>query len=172
MDLSYRQILVDGVLTGMQGLDECFAALYDEGFRLDTDGLPRELLRRVGRDNYIPRKAKAAFSDALMREYSRYVAQRDSGQSAKRQDYGKWRGYPREQIPWFPVIDQDLCDGCGLCLRICATKALAPTPDGKVDVSDPFKCVVGCSSCANVCRPKAITFPPRSILDSFKIKGV
>ena len=171
MDLSYRQILVDGALTGLQGLDECFAVLYDEGVRLGSEGLESELIKRVRRDNYIPRKAKQAFADALLREYGRYVAQREAGQQPERANYGKWRGYPREQIPWFPIVDQDLCDGCGLCLRICATKALAPTPDGKVDVVDPFKCVVGCSSCANVCRPKAITFPPRSMLDTFKIRG-
>ncbi len=168
MELSYRRIMVDGIPTGMQGLDEVFEALYDEGYLLDAEGLEDELLRRVKVHNYIPPKAKAAFGEALMREYSRYVAFRSQGKRPERARYGTWRGYPREQIPWFPTINQDLCDGCGVCLRICASKALGPTPDGKVDVLDPFKCVVGCSSCANVCRPKAITFPPRSILDAFK----
>ncbi|MBL7066181.1 MAG: ferredoxin family protein [Anaerolineae bacterium] len=79
-----------------------------------------------------------------------------------------WRGHPREHISWYPMIAADLCNGCGLCLKLCTYDVLAPTSDGKVEVVEPFKCVVGCSLCADICRPRAITFPPHSVLDTFR----
>lgn len=175
MALSYRRIVVDGHPTGMQGLDEIFESLLGEGYRpgekttagVTGDGLGDELVRRAQEHNYIPPGAREAFAAALRAAYRTYVAARSEGGPSAR-DYGTWRGYPREQIPWFPTINDDLCDGCGLCLRLCSPKALQPTPDGKVEVEDPFRCIVGCSSCARVCRPKAITFPPRSMLKAYR----
>lgn len=166
---TYRQVLVDGAPVGMQGLDAVFEALHVEGFTPGDDGLHETLIRRVGRDNYIPRSARQVYAAALGREYAAYLANlNDNGKEHRRRGVTTWRGYPREQIPWFPTLDATLCDGCGICLRLCSTGALTPTGDGKVRVAEPMACVVGCSSCATICKPGALIFPPQSMLDAYK----
>ncbi|NBD36036.1 MAG: hypothetical protein GVY30_08545 [Chloroflexi bacterium] len=176
MALSYRQIVIDGSPTGVQGLDEIFAQLYEAGRRPGEAELGAEIVGRAAEHNYIPPGAREVFAQALLAEYTTYVARRAKGEADGPVDYGTWRGYPRESIPWFPTVDLDLCDGCGVCLRLCSHHALAPIEAGdgdeagKVRVAEPFHCVVGCSSCANVCKPKAITFPPRSMLDAYRLR--
>jgi NAD-dependent dihydropyrimidine dehydrogenase PreA subunit len=167
---SYRQIIVDGSPTGLQGLNEVFARFYAGEYRPDEDRVGRALLEAVGKDNYIPHSARNAYADALVREYRLYVARRERGETTESPDYGTWLGHPRETIPWFPTVNQDLCDGCGRCLDLCSKGCLAPTADGKVRVADPFLCIVGCSSCTDVCTPEAITFPLRSMLDNYRRK--
>jgi len=166
--LSYRQILVGRAPAGMQGLNELFEELYEQGRRPDEAGLGLELVEHARTHNYVPRPAVDDFAQALLREYRKYTDQRASGGKPQPVNYGTWRGHPREHIPWFPMIAAELCDGCGLCLELCTYGALAPTADGKVEVVEPLKCVVGCGSCATICKPKAITFPPRTILDAFR----
>ena len=168
MKLSTRQILVGRLPARIQGLDELFAELYKQGRRPDEAGLGAELVERVREHNYIPKAAVEDYTKALLREYRKYVDQRASGSKPQPVNYGTWRGHPREHMPWFPTVAADLCNGCGLCLKLCTYGVLAPTPDGKVEVVEPFKCLVGCSSCATICKPKAITFPPRTILDTFR----
>jgi NAD-dependent dihydropyrimidine dehydrogenase PreA subunit len=164
---SYRQVLVDGSPAGMRGLDETFEALHAAGMSPGDEALGQELVKQAGRDNFIPYGARESYAAALTREYAAYLALREGDGRRRERGYGTWRGYPREQIPWFPTVDEDACDGCGVCLRLCSAKALAPTGNGKVRVADPAACVVGCSSCAAVCKPKAIIFPPRSLLDAY-----
>jgi NAD-dependent dihydropyrimidine dehydrogenase PreA subunit len=163
----YRQIIVAGTPTGLQGLDDVLARFYADGYAPEETGLGQALVRAVGEDNYIPRSAHDVFAEALVREYRLYLARQERGEQTDAPEYGTWRGYPRETIPWFPSIHADLCDGCGRCLELCSHQALAPTDAGKVRVGDPFRCVVGCSSCANICQPGAITFPPRSMLNAY-----
>ena len=154
----------------MQGLDKIMEALRAEGRKPDDAGLGEDIVARVRqKKNYIPASAQYLFTAALAREYAAYLTRLESGASPKR-GYGTWRGYPREAIPWFPTVNEDLCNGCSVCLKLCSTHCLAPTEDGKVWVTEPMACVIGCSSCANVCKPKAITFPPRSMLDAYKLK--
>ena len=165
---SYRQILVDGAPVGMQGLDAIFATLKKEGMTPQDEPLAEVLIERVGRDNYIPYSARDTYADALGREYAAFLARDGNAEPDGNGHYQNWRGMPREQIPWFPTIDEDLCDGCGACLRLCTTGALVATERDKVCVVEPFACVVGCNSCANLCKPGAILFPPRSILDAYQ----
>jgi ferredoxin len=166
-NLSMRQVLVGGRPAGMLGLDEVFETLYEQGRRPEEPDLGIDLVTQARAHNYIPKPAVADYAEALLREYRQYVAQRAGGERPRRVNYGTWRGHPREHIPWFPTVAADLCNGCGVCLKLCGPGALASTPDGKVEVVDSFKCVVGCSSCASVCKPGAITFPPREILDAW-----
>jgi len=152
----------------MIGLDDVFAALKREGFAPGDEGIDAELVARLGRDNYIPYGARDVYVAALTREYAAYLsADGNGGRTVS--GFGTWRGYPREQIPWYPTVDEDLCNGCGRCLRICASRALAPTENGKVAVAQLFACVVGCSSCARLCQPGAILFPPREILEAYGV---
>ncbi len=167
----YRQILVDGSPVGLQGLDEIMESLRVEGRKLGDAGLGAEIVAQVRQKrNYIPASAQDIFAAAFEREYAAHLAQMESGGPARQRGYGLWRGYPREAIPWFPSVNEDACNGCGVCLKLCSTHCLVSTEEGKVRVGDPFACVVECSSCANVCKPKAITFPPRSMLDAYQMR--
>jgi len=69
-------------------------------------------------------------------------------------------------IPWFPIIFSDKCDGCGntgkpRCVEYCPNGVYA-FQEGKVVVAHPTKCVKGCSACAPLCHKKAISFPSRN----------
>ena len=165
---SYRQILVDGAPVGMQGLDAIFEALKKEDITPHDRCITEVLIERVGKDNYIPYAARDTYAAALSHEYAAFLAREGNAGAGKNGHDRNWRGIPREQIPWYPTVDEDLCDGCGVCLRMCATGALVATECGKVCVIEPFACVVGCNSCAKLCKPGAILFPPRSILDTYQ----
>jgi NAD-dependent dihydropyrimidine dehydrogenase PreA subunit len=155
----------------MHGLDELFEEMYAQGRLPDEAGLGLELVARARAHSFIPKGAEQAYAEALLREYRSYVAACEQGDVPRQVDYGTWRGYPREQIPWFPTVALDLCDGCDACLKFCSFGVYRATSDGKVIVAEPFRCQVGCSSCAVVCAPKAIAFPPRDMLDAYRPWG-
>jgi len=169
--LSRRQILVGRRPAGMHGLDELFEEMYDGGRQPEEPGLGQGLVERVRAHNYIPKGAADEYAQALLREYRKHVSVRESGGKPRQVHYGTWRGYPREQIPWFPTVALDLCNGCAACIKLCSFGVFEPTQDGKVVLIEPFKCEVGCRSCVNVCPPRAITFPPRTILDAYRPGG-
>ena len=131
--------------------------------------VPTDAEARAGNGRFLVAESDPAA--VFTREYAAYLARSDGDGSSRQRGYGSWRGYAREQIPWYPTLIEDLCDGCGKCLKLCRTGALAATEDGIVHVVDLFACVVGCSSCATVCKPDAITFPARSVLDSFPLRS-
>jgi NAD-dependent dihydropyrimidine dehydrogenase PreA subunit len=86
--------------------------------------------------------------------------------------YGTWKGFPREQIPWYPTINAVTCVGCRKCFEFCSHGVYtwdehANTPK----VAEPFQCVVGCSNCAGQCDAEAITFPLLSVLTPFVSKS-
>jgi len=62
-----------------------------------------------------------------------------------------------------PVVDRELCDGCGLCVDCCPCHAIEMTEDGPVfHCSDEWAkssaCSVHCSLlCEEVCPTGAIT---------------
>jgi len=163
--VSYRQVMVGRFPTGMTGLDELFEDLFQQGRGL-AESLGLELLTRAKEHNYIPRSAEEDFAATLLHEYGKYWKQRQAGQKpgAGRKT---WRGIPREQVLWFPMLDQVLCDGCDKCLDFYGNGVYAKRDSGTVHVAQPFDCVVGCDACARLCRHGAITFPPKSMLCSF-----
>jgi NAD-dependent dihydropyrimidine dehydrogenase PreA subunit len=161
--LSYRQIMVGRFPTGLSGLEELFASLY-EMQRTPGDELATDLVSLARQHNYIPRSAEADFATALLREYRTYYGQRQSGQVPECR-CETWQGIPREQIPWFPVVDETQCDGCDKCLEFCANGVYAKRDSGVVFVTQPMQCVVGCDACARLCAHRAITFPPRAVLN-------
>ncbi|MBM4466352.1 MAG: 4Fe-4S dicluster domain-containing protein [Chloroflexi bacterium] len=142
-----------------------FGELYEAGCAPD-EALGPELLARARKHNYIPAPAEADYAAALLREYRTYCEQRGRG-CACQTDYGTWRGIPREQIPWFPTLYEDLCDDCGKCVDFCPEKVFAFREDNQdVYVASPLKCQVGCNQCARVCPQKAISFPPPTMLQT------
>jgi MinD superfamily P-loop ATPase len=59
-----------------------------------------------------------------------------------------------------PVVDETLCDGCGLCAKICQFSAIVTF--GTAPLVFPEMCH-GCGGCTLVCPPRAITEQPRRI---------
>lgn len=56
-----------------------------------------------------------------------------------------------------PLIDLQKCDGCGLCVRACPTRALE-VQDEKSIVSNPLACEYS-GLCESVCPTLAISRP-------------
>lgn len=69
-------------------------------------------------------------------------------------------GVPRDQIPWFPMIDYAKCNFCMECDTFCPHRVFERREgDRKLVVANPTNCVVFCRACAKACGPDAISFP-------------
>lgn len=167
--LSFRQILIGEQMVGLWGLKELFQELHAQNRAPEPDLAP-VLLQRVERDNYVFPNARPLYEEALLREYRRYWRdQRDTGKTADPRirlvSPRTWQGKPREQVPWYPSIYPERCDGCGACLAFCQYGVYdLDEASNKAIVVDPFNCVVGCNACARECRRGAIRFPPWDLL--------
>lgn len=62
-------------------------------------------------------------------------------------------------IPWFPVIDRDLCKSCKQCFNFCLFGVYTLTENGRVVVTNPASCKTNCPACARMCPHSAIIFP-------------
>ena len=167
-DLSYRMLHIAGAPAGLLGLTELFEELYDSGCRPDDPDAGERLIKGVRQHNYIPKPALPDYQAALLDEYRRYAKGRSGDEDAPIQDYGTWEGHPREQIPWFPTVSVELCNGCGKCIEVCPKDVFVETEDGKIEVDEPFLCIVGCCFCKSACDPGAILMPEKSLLDAFR----
>lgn len=168
--LSYRMLQIAGAPAGLLGLEELYVALHDEGISPDSSEIRLRLIAGVRQHNFIPKSAEADYLNALHSEYARYHRLRQAGKAVVARDYGKWRGYPREQIPWFPTLSAALCTHCGACLETCAREVFEYDQDGKVFVAEPFLCMVGCCFCKSVCEPQALLFPGQEMLNNYREK--
>jgi NAD-dependent dihydropyrimidine dehydrogenase PreA subunit len=74
-----------------------------------------------------------------------------------------YMGIPREEIPWYPTINTDLCINDSLCIDFCSNDVFAQGELTTI-VANPYNCVVGCSACAKECPVGAITFPDKKEL--------
>jgi len=75
---------------------------------------------------------------------------------------------PRELIPWNPTVNHEKCIGCRTCFEFCSHGVYSWDEEaGKLVVSNPTNCVVGCSGCRSQCPAEAISFPPLSILRNY-----
>lgn len=80
----------------------------------------------------------------------------------------EWRGIPREEIPWFPTIDDERCIGCKSCVEFCPNAVLEfDEAAGKARVKNPYNCVVECKACAKLCPVDAISFPNEEDFSAF-----
>lgn len=62
----------DGTQAGVVGLDAIFAAVYSEGMPVSTD-TAREIVERLGTQNYIVSSAREQYCDVVIGEYRKYV---------------------------------------------------------------------------------------------------
>ena len=102
-----------------------------------------------------PRAARAllAFAGAVLPERLTWLAL-PFDREALMTEYG---------VPWYPVIDRELCTGCGTCHDYClfsvyASDAAKPG-GGRVSVTAPLNCKTGCPACARLCLEGALIFP-------------
>ena len=76
-----------------------------------------------------------------------------------------WRGIPREEIDWHPMVEPELCIGCGICVVGCGKEVYKFNYEKNVAVvANPLNCLVGCVTCENTCPQHAIGFPSLSYL--------
>jgi NAD-dependent dihydropyrimidine dehydrogenase PreA subunit len=162
-----KLVTIEGKQIGIVGLDEVFEEFSKEGRRLDAD-LKHDLVKRLRELNYIPPSKEAVYGTAFLDGYKKFCDRQDRKTDAEKGDLGTWQGVPREEVPWYPTIREELCDGCNICVEFCSFGVYEY--DDKIDkvkVVNPFNCQVGCSMCALKCKPNAIFFPPLNILEAF-----
>ncbi len=63
-----------------------------------------------------------------------------------------------EPLAWFPVLDYDRCNGCGLCAEFCLF-GVYEREERTVSVVAPGNCKPYCPACARICPTAAIVFP-------------
>jgi Pyruvate/2-oxoacid:ferredoxin oxidoreductase delta subunit len=162
-----KLIIIEGKQVGIVGLEEVFEEFYRDKRGLDRS-LKNLIFGRLKDLNYIPSDKEEAYASAIWDEYMKFCARKE-GKIREEKDLGTWQGIPREEIPWYPTLLKDLCDGCMMCLKFCPYGVFEPDEKNeKVLVVHPFYCEVGCSMCAVKCKPKAISFPPLGILETFR----
>lgn len=159
---------IAGAPAGLLGLDEVFSDLFAEDCPPEAPETVKRLIEGVRQHNFIPKPALADYKAVLGREYQRYFEQRSQGKDVSPKKYGTWQGIPREQIPWFPTVSVQLCNGCGKCIEICPKEVFKMTEEQVVEVVEPFACIVGCCFCKSACDPQAILMPQKSMLDQYR----
>lgn len=103
-----------------------------------------------------------------MREYEKFYQRRMDGEkeAVRTSSHPTWRGISREQVPWYPSVYEDMCDGCGKCLSFCPNDVFDWGEGNRVLIVEPFNCLVGCDACVKVCPRGAISFPSRTVLEN------
>ncbi len=167
--MKVRMIIIEGRQIGITGLDEVLEELSRAGKERE-ESLKNDLLMRLKKLNYIPPAKEKVYALAFLDEYRKLSESKALGGKNKSSKSGEtWQGIPREEVPWYPTIRDELCDGCKKCLEFCTFGVYQyDEKSDKVQVIKPFNCVVGCSICALKCKPKAIMFPPLTILEMFR----
>jgi ferredoxin len=166
--LSYRMIYIGGAPAGLLGVNEVFNVLYESDHSPDDESIGEEIIKGIKQYNFVPKPALQEYRDVLLQEYRKYYRSRKGGKAPENRDYGQWEGYPREQIPWFPTVSEELCNGCGNCIEVCPKNVFEQLENGKVIVMEPFLCIVGCCFCKSACDPHAILMPQREMLDQYR----
>lgn len=57
-----------------------------------------------------------------------------------------------------PVLNEEKCIGCGLCLAFCPVNSIHKSGEGKFEVTYDY--CKGCGICANECKKGAIEMVP------------
>ena len=88
--------------------------------------------------------------------------------------FAYWKGIPREEISWYPTIDESKCVGCGMCVASCGRNVFDyDWEKKKAIVARPLQCMVGYTSCQVWCPYNAISFPdPQYVKDLIKKRAV
>jgi len=145
-----KQVRIGSQDVGISGYDEIMAEALKHLDKTDEEQksvILRELLAR----NYVPKPAENEYLGAIWDEFKQLRAKR-LGQLEER-----YHGIPREEIPWFPRVDDERCTGCGACVKFCQKGVYVL--DDKAKVANPYRCVVSCTGCLSQCKDGALSFP-------------
>lgn len=66
------------------------------------------------------------------------------------------------KAPFLPKVDQDMCNGCGLCVKTCNVAALESTGKG-LPVRLKEEVCLGCGACIPACNRKALSLVDRPV---------
>lgn len=69
---SIRQVKINGIMTGFNGLDACITAVREENLASES-AIRASLMNRIRVSNYIPPRAEELYAAALMEEYHKTV---------------------------------------------------------------------------------------------------
>lgn len=141
---------VGGLEVGIAGLNDIMERALEQTAATDGE-LKRILLAKLKAHNYVPPTSEDEYLSALWTEFKRLRLLR---MEDVEQNY---HGIPREEIHWYPNVDEKKCSGCSSCVEFCTQGVF--TFDGKSHVAKPFSCLVGKSSCRSFCPERAISFP-------------
>jgi NAD-dependent dihydropyrimidine dehydrogenase PreA subunit len=86
----------------------------------------------------------------------------------------EWFGVERSTFSWGPIIDEEKCTQCGLCLLSCGAGVFGYSGSKKTfRVINFGSCTMGCTTCGKVCPESAISFPDssRTFMHSAVVKG-
>ena len=68
----------------------------------------------------------------------------------------------RENFPWFPRVNPDLCLADLQCLNFCPHDVFEWDPKtGRPIVAHPLRCLLGCEICLEGCDTGAISLPTK-----------
>ena len=152
---------VGGEEVGISGISETIEkglAVMDS----PDDVVKEVLLAELKARNYVPSSAHDEYMKPLWAEFKKARVQR------REQLAMSHKGIPREEIPWFPKVDDKRCSGCSSCVDFCTQGVFSF--DGKSHVIKPYRCIVGNSSCRSFCPEKAISFPTTAELKESLVK--
>lgn len=77
----------------------------------------------------------------------------------KYKKFSEFHGVERDKIDWSPIVDEEKCMGCGLCVTTCGRGVYKFDYENKKSkVVNYNNCMVACQTCANLCPAEAISF--------------
>lgn len=147
-----HSLKVGGLEVGIAELGEIIEKGLEHAEEPDAEQKAALLFELKAR-NYVPSSVEKEYLAALWTEFKKHR----SVHKDKLED--SYRGIPREEIHWFPSVDQKLCSGCTSCVEFCA-QGVFHFAEGRSHVVRPHNCIVGNSNCRSFCPEKAISFPP------------
>jgi len=147
---SSRRLRIGGQEVGIAGFDEIMATGLEAMDKSDEEQ-KQVLLEELKKQNYVPTSMEVQYLAAVWVEFKQIRAKRRG--DIEEQYYG----IPREAIQWFPRIDYELCNSCGVCVKFCKREVY--TFDDGPKVTNQYRCVVSCIGCMTQCKEGAISFP-------------
>lgn len=147
---------IGGLKVGIVGLGEIMEIALRH-IDLPDEDVKGVLMRELKARNYVVASVEKEYMSALWEEYKKLRARR------REEVEESYQGIPRQQVPWFPRVDQSRCEGCSSCVEFCSQHVFE-FYEGKSQVVRPYNCIVGKSSCRDFCPDRAISFPTRAEL--------
>jgi len=77
--------------------------------------------------------------------------------------FAKFHRVDRDRIQWNPIVNEEKCIGCGLCVTSCGRGVYKfDYKNRKTKVVNPSNCMTACITCSNLCPVQAISFSEKN----------